>query len=106
MAGRSVVRLASLVAAAAVGGTTVAFADGPGSIKTSEIVRHVVPKDAIPALVLPEHVAVEKATFLRAGDRVIAVEFGGEAVAYPTRILEHHEVVNDLVGGRPIVVTY
>ncbi len=31
---------------------------------------------------------------------------GGEARAYPLRILHWHEVVNDVVGGVPIVVTY
>ncbi len=75
-------------------------------IDVSQIVRHVVPKDAIPALMWPEHVDVTKASFLRGDDRVVTVQFGGEAVAFPTRILDHHEVVNDVIGGRPVVVTY
>jgi hypothetical protein len=34
------------------------------------------------------------------------VSFNGEARAYPLRILVWHENVNDIVGGRPIAVTY
>ncbi len=37
---------------------------------------------------------------------VIGVEVDGETRAYPLRILTAHEVVNDAVNGRPIVVTY
>ena len=39
-------------------------------------------------------------------DRVIGVVFGGEARAYPLRLMRWHEVVNDVVGGEPIAVTY
>lgn len=39
-------------------------------------------------------------------DRVIGVSIGGEARAYPTRILSWHEVANDTLGGVPIAVVY
>ena len=39
-------------------------------------------------------------------DRVIGVVFGGEARAYPLRLMRWHEVVNDVVGGEPIAITY
>jgi len=39
-------------------------------------------------------------------DRVIGVEVRGDARAYPLRWLRWHEVVNDVVGELPIVVTY
>ena len=45
-------------------------------------------------------------TLLVPSDRVVGVEFGGEARAYPLRILNWHEVVNDTLGGRKIAVTY
>jgi hypothetical protein len=44
--------------------------------------------------------------FLVDSDRVIGVVVDGVARAYPLRILNWHEVVNDTVGGRPICVTY
>jgi uncharacterized protein DUF3179 len=76
------------------------------TINTKQIVRQVVPRDAIPALIAPEKIAPQEATFLRDDDRVIALQIAGGDVAYPTRILDHHEIVNDAVNGRPIVVTY
>ncbi|MCI0650403.1 MAG: DUF3179 domain-containing protein [Planctomycetes bacterium] len=39
-------------------------------------------------------------------DRVIGVALGGEARAYPLRILNWHEVANDTLAERPIAVTY
>jgi hypothetical protein len=37
---------------------------------------------------------------------VISVHIGGEARAYPLRILIWHEIVNDTIGGTPIAVTW
>jgi hypothetical protein len=39
-------------------------------------------------------------------DRVIGVVVGGEARAYPLRLLRWHEVVNDRIGGEPVLVSY
>jgi hypothetical protein len=75
-------------------------------INTRDIVRHVVPRDAIPALVMPRYDEIKQASYMRPDDRVIALQFEGRALAYPTRILDHHEIVNDLVGGQPILITY
>jgi hypothetical protein len=44
--------------------------------------------------------------FVAPGDPVLGVEIGGEAVAYPIRILAYHHVINDVAGGTPIVATY
>jgi thiol:disulfide interchange protein len=46
------------------------------------------------------------ADWVAAGEPVIAVALGGEARAYPVRQLAYHHVVNDVVGGVPIVATY
>jgi hypothetical protein len=37
---------------------------------------------------------------------VLGVEFAGEVRAYPVRMLRYHHVVNDTVGGEPLLVTY
>jgi len=39
-------------------------------------------------------------------DMVIAVNIKEEARAYPVREMAYHHVVNDVVGGEPIVSTY
>jgi Protein of unknown function (DUF3179) len=48
----------------------------------------------------------EAAAFVDPADMVIAVELRGDAVAYPVRQMAYHHVVNDQVGGVPIVSTY
>jgi hypothetical protein len=39
-------------------------------------------------------------------EKVIAISVGGEARAYPIRIVSYHHLINDVVGGVPIVATY
>jgi len=39
-------------------------------------------------------------------EMVMAVRFGGDSRAYPIRAMAYHHVVNDVVNGVPIVVTY
>jgi hypothetical protein len=46
------------------------------------------------------------ATKLDGAEKVITVAIGGEARAYPIRSMSYHHVVNDAVGGVPIVATY
>ena len=43
---------------------------------------------------------------LSLNDPVITLEINGDARAYPLRIMMYHEIVNDVVGGRPVAVTY
>jgi len=65
------------------------------------------PRDGIPALVNPQFVSSQEADrFLSSRDRVLGVEFGGVSKAYPIKILNWHEVVNDEVSGRPIAVSW
>lgn len=45
-------------------------------------------------------------TRLEGDEKVLAVELAGAARAYPIRIISYHHIVNDAVGGVPIVATY
>jgi uncharacterized protein DUF3179 len=45
-------------------------------------------------------------SFVGDSDMVLAVEHNGEAVAYPVRLMAYHHVVQDVVGGTPIIATY
>ncbi len=77
------------------------------SVELNQIVQGGPPRDGIPALVDPKFVsAVEARRFLRDKDEVLGVVENGIAKAYPLKILNYHEVVNDLIGARPIAVTY
>ena len=46
------------------------------------------------------------AGFVAADDIVLAVKINGEAAAYPVRLMAYHHLVEDVVGGTPIVATY
>ena len=65
------------------------------------------PPDGIPSIDLPTFSSVSDADgWLESDDLLIVLTHKGVERAYPFRILTHHEIVNDTVGGDPIVVTY
>ena len=77
----------------------------PSAIPAAEILRGGPPRDGIPALDAPTVVAAADAPWPDDA-RVIGVALGGEARAYPLRVLVWHELVNDTVGGQPVLVSY
>lgn len=73
------------------------------------------PKDGIPALIDPPSMAPpellqfnadHRGKYLLPDDLVIGVEIDGSTRAYPLRILNWHEVINDNLADNPIAVTY
>jgi len=64
------------------------------------------PKDGIPSLDNPKFVPAKQARFLQPNDRVLALKRNGIAKAYPLRILNWHEIVNDRFGNESIVIVY
>jgi hypothetical protein len=77
------------------------------SVPLEEIVSGGPPKDGIPAIDRPDFESVRAASrWLNDREPVMVVEHGDEAKAYPLSILIWHEIVNDVVGGRPLAVTY
>ena len=92
------------------GGTATGVPRSAGDVELpvprSELDRGA-PEDAIPAITGPAFGAdwSEFAVELAPDERVIGVERGGEARAYPLAILNWHEVVNDTFDG-PLLVTY
>lgn len=65
-----------------------------------------VRKDGIPALTNPHHVPARAATYLTPDELVLGLVVRGEARAYPLRIMDWHEMANDVVGGVPISIAY
>lgn len=63
-------------------------------------------RDGIPALTRPRVVPVASVRHLAANAPVIEVVVGGEARAYPLEVLVWHEIANDVLGGRPVAVTF
>ena len=76
------------------------------NIRLEEIVWGGVPKDGIPDLTNPPVISAEEADYLSADERVFGVSINGEHRAYPHRILNAHEMANDVVGGVPFALAY
>jgi hypothetical protein len=77
------------------------------TIYFDEILSGGPPKDGIPAIDDPKFVSVDEAdAWLEDVEPVIFIEVNGEARAYPLQVLTWHEIVNDVVAGTPIVVTF
>lgn len=81
------------------------FDVGAATVPLAAIERGGPPKDGIPAIDNPKFIPAAQAS-LQPDDRVLALKRNGIARAYPVRILNWHEVVNDRIGAEPIVVTY
>jgi hypothetical protein len=69
-----------------------------------EEIISTIEKDAIPAIDEP---TFDNGTWLTPEDKVIVHWLeNGSAKAYPMRVLNFHEIVNDVVDGRPLAVTF
>ena len=71
-------------------------------IDLTEVVWGGVLPDGIPDLRNPKLLSPADADYLNLTDRVFGVTINGESRAYPLRIVNAHEMVNDTVGGEPI----
>jgi hypothetical protein len=63
-------------------------------------------KDGIPALTNPAFTTAKKDNWLADEDLVIGISINGIAKAYPVRVLNYHEIVNDEFKGEAVAVTY
>lgn len=64
------------------------------------------PCNCIPAADNPEVTSAEDATWLKDNDIVFGIGVEGEYRAYPRRIMEVREMVNDTLGGRHLGIPY
>jgi hypothetical protein len=63
-------------------------------------------RDCIPSIDQPEFLKTSNVDFLDGDDIVLSLRHGNITRAYPTRILDRHEIVNDTFGETPVAVTY
>jgi len=75
------------------------------SISLDQILSGGPGKDGIPALSKPKFVQ-QKDSDVADDTQVIYVENNGEEKIYPYNILVWHEIVNDEVGGKQLVITF
>ena len=63
-------------------------------------------RDCIPSIDKPDFVPAGEVDYLREDDLVLTLTHNGVTRAYPPRILDHHEIVNDMFGTDPVAVSY
>ncbi|UTV29474.1 DUF3179 domain-containing protein [Photobacterium atrarenae] len=76
------------------------------TIPASQILSGGPGKDGIPAILKPRFVAASQARFLSPDDVILGLSMGGVSKAYPIKILNWHEIVNDKIKGRSFIVSY
>ena len=77
------------------------------AVDFTEILSGGVPRDGIPAITDPEMIPATGKTELDGREPVMSVEMDGRTPrAYPIRYLTWHEIVNDMIGGVPVAVTF
>lgn len=115
----TIVRFLSLALVAQLAIFSVAFAQNAPAVPTLngfQLLDLALPieemfiggpsRESIKPIDKPEFSAAKDDDFLAANDLVIGVTYNGVTKAYPARILNHHEVVNDRFGDKAVAVTY
>ncbi len=103
-----------------LGSAVVVAAQGLSGLKRdfpkTDFERHSVPfaqlqfdgatRDSIPPITDPQYKQVAEIEDIEEFEPVLSIILNGDARAYPLRIMLWHEIVNDLVGGIPVLISY
>ena len=77
------------------------------TISFDDIMTGGPPKDGIPSIDDPQFESIAGADFwLDDLEPVQVVDLNGDVRAYPVQVMVWHELVNDTVGGEPVVITF
>ncbi len=75
-------------------------------VDRTRIVAGGPPPDGIPPIDAPRYEMAAEVDWIEPNEPVLALLLDGEARAYPIQVMIWHEVVNDVLGDRPVTVTY
>ncbi len=76
-------------------------------VEPEKIIGGGPPKDGIPSIDDPRFVSLEEADqWIQDNELVIAITHKGEVRVYPLQIMVWHEIVNEVIGGDPLLITY
>ena len=67
--------------------------------------REKLPRDAISPIYSPKYVTVAEST-LADDELVMGIDINGESIAMPVGLMRFREMVNDVIGGVPILATW
>ena len=90
----------------------VVDADDPDWLVPTSYVAQASSLDAIPAIDRPKYLeannrnSLEGDLYVRDDELVIGIEVAGTRIAFPHKILDVHEIINDEIGGLPLSITY
>jgi hypothetical protein len=88
-------------------GDTFAYDEtSPRAVDLARLNQGCSVRDCIPSIDTPRFVGAADAKHVGDDDIVIVIAYGGEHRAYPARILDQHEIVNDTIAGDPIAITW
>jgi hypothetical protein len=76
------------------------------TIDLAEIISGGPSKDGIPSIDDPQFTPAGEVNGLAPEEPVVSLILGEDARAYPLRVMIWHEIVNDVVAGIPVTVTY
>jgi hypothetical protein len=76
-------------------------------VDPAKIVGGGPPKDGIPSIDHPRYVSLEEADeWIQDNELVLAIIYKDIKRVYPLQIMVWHEIVNDIIAGDPILITY
>jgi hypothetical protein len=82
-------------------------ADSPGSGQQQLKIVTLLGFDGIQSIEDPRFVSTDIADWTYGPtELILGVEIEGDARAYSVPLLSRHEIINDVVGGKPIAVTW
>ncbi len=76
------------------------------SVALADLRQGCPARDCIPSIDNPKFVSAETATHVGDDELVITLSYKGQHRAYPSQILDHHEIVNDKVAGDALAITW
>ncbi len=75
-------------------------------VRPEDLIQGCFGQDCIPSIDHPKFDGIQSAPWLRYQDVIFTISHKGVERAYPQRILNWHEIVNDTIAGDPIAITF
>jgi hypothetical protein len=76
-------------------------------VDPAKIIGGGPPKDGIPSIDNPKFVSLEEADeWIGDDELVLGIIYKGVKRVYPMQIMVFHEIVNDIIAGDPLLITY
>jgi len=75
-------------------------------VKPEDLLQGCAGKDCIPAISNPKFDKASDVSWLSNNDVVLTISYKGVDRAYPQKIMNWHEIINDTISGDPIAITF